>query len=181
LLPVRALGKVANQRCKHQRHTGCMVYHKPGMPPECYLWNCRWLVNDDTGDLSRPDRSHYVIDIMPDFITAIDNTTGETRKMEVVQVWIDPKFPDAYKDPHLRAYLDRRGYEGKLGMIRFNEREAITLVPPSLAPDGEWHELGGQCVEKTHTAAEVIEALGGDGRIKFTLTEDDDHAEETDT
>ena len=55
LLPVGALGKAAGERCRHQRHhKGCAVYRKRGFPSECGAWSCRWLVEDDTADLSRP-------------------------------------------------------------------------------------------------------------------------------
>jgi hypothetical protein len=201
LLPVRTLNKPANQRCKHQRHTGCMVYnrrpwdlayqiaveemrkigldaaHNETMPPECAMWNCRWLVNDDTGDLSRPDRSHYVVDLMPDFVTGVHNDTGEKTNIEVIQIWVDPKHPDAHKDPDLRRYLERRALEGKVALIRFNERDAFTLIPPSLAADGAWHELKGDTISRTHTAAEVINALG---EIQF-ITDEDHHGQEEPT
>ena len=63
LLPVPPLEKKAGQRCQHQKFgKGCTVYHsRAGMPMECSIWNCRWLVNDDADELSRPDRVHYVI------------------------------------------------------------------------------------------------------------------------
>src|SRR5262245_37028912 len=62
------LDKPAGERCKYQRHgKGCTVYKSYKMPTCCRVWNCRWLVNDDTQDQSRPDRSHLVIDIVPDF------------------------------------------------------------------------------------------------------------------
>jgi hypothetical protein len=166
LLPVRALDKGAGERCQHQKFgKGCGVYRKPAMPPECGLWNCRWLVSDDTGDQARPDRSHLVIDIMPDFVTLQDNETGAEMNVEIVQVWIDPRFPDAHHDPAFRAYVDRRGMEGKATMIRFSSKNALTLFPPSMASDNQWHEIGGGTMEREHTAAEKIAALGGEATI----------------
>src|SRR4051812_46218248 len=88
LLPVPPLRKGAGEKCKHQKFgKGCTVYHTQAMPPECGFWNCRWLVGDDTADMPRPDRAHYVIDIMPDFVTVTDNVTGATQKIQVVQIW----------------------------------------------------------------------------------------------
>ena len=161
LLPVRALGKGAGERCRHQRHTGCRVYHKQGMPPECAIWNCRWLVNDDTAELSRPDRSHYVIDIMPDFVEAGDDRRPDAPRqtIEVVQIWVDPKYPDAHKDPALRAYLERRALEGKIGLIRYNASDAFALVAPSLTAEREWLEVHGPSIKRTHTADEILQAL----------------------
>lgn len=160
LLPVRALDKGAGERCRHQRHTGCRVYHRAGMPPECYLWNCRWLTGDDTVKLSRPDRSHYVIDIMPDFVTARD-VDGKEMKIQIVQIWVDPDYPDAHRDPELRAYLERRSVEGIVGLVRYDASEGFTLVPPLFSDDGQWHEVyrGGPS-ESQHTPQQIVETLG---------------------
>jgi len=157
LLPVPPLNKKAGERCQHQKFgKGCAVYDKPGiildgertrmadpkmeMPMACRLWNCRWLVNDDTADLSRPDRSHYVIDVVPDFITLQDNVTGKRIDVQVVQIWIDPAHPDAHRDPKLRAYLLRRSEEGIAAIVRYDARKAVILFPPSMIggtpPDG---------------------------------------------
>lgn len=127
--------KPAGKRCPHQRSYGCAVYAR--RPFGCRYWNCRWLVNDDTADLSRPDRSRYFIDIEPDFITMTDDETGKRANVEVVQIWCDPKDRDAWRDPKLLAYLDRRGKEGKAALIRYSGSEAIAVFPPSMSRSGE--------------------------------------------
>jgi hypothetical protein len=92
LVPVQSINKPAGTACRFQKfHKGCTVYRSANMPFERAVWNCRWLVNDDTADLPRPDRAHYVIDLMPDYVTHIDNKTGEQRNIQVVQIWVDPK------------------------------------------------------------------------------------------
>lgn len=161
LLAVPPLGKLAGQRCKYQRHTGCKVYRTHTMPPECSIWNCRWLVNDDTADLSRPDRSHYVIDIMPDFITASNNDTGEQFKIQVVQVWVDPRYPEAHRDPALRAYLERRAHEGIAALIRYDASNAFPLFAPPMT-GGLWVEERQRGVSegRSHSFAEIQRALG---------------------
>ena len=162
LLPVPPLEKKAGERCRYQKFgKGCTVYNTRRMPPECSIWNCRWLVGDDTADLSRPDRSNYIIDVMPDFVTVRDNQTGKTFPLEVVQVWCDPKHRDAHRDPALRAYLFRRALEGKAAIIRYSATDAVTLLAPPLNTDGEWLEIGGESEERTHSAAEIIQALAG--------------------
>ena len=159
------LHKAAGERCRYQRHhKGCAIY--ADRPWACRMWNCRWLVNDDAAELSRPDRSHYVIDVMPDFVTVVDNATGEKTNVQVVQIWIDPDCPDAHRDPALRRWLERRNEQG-LGqvaaLIRYNARDAITLIPPSMSQDRQWHEYREGITEnRTHTATEVVEALGGE-------------------
>jgi hypothetical protein len=162
LLPVRSLDKLAGQRCKHQSHArGCKVYaNLARVSPECRLWSCRWLVNDDTGDLSRPDRSHYVIDLVPDFVSLRDEATGELQHVQVVQIWVDPKHPDAHRDPALRAYLERRAKDNIIGLVRFNDMEAIALFPPELSANGQWNEKGSNMRTTGHTAAEKVAALG---------------------
>jgi hypothetical protein len=73
LLPIQELNKAAGDRCQHQRHgIGCNIY--PNRPNCCQLWNCRWLAGDNTG--ARPDHAHYVVDIMPDYITAVPHDGG---------------------------------------------------------------------------------------------------------
>jgi len=162
LLPVRSLGKGAGERCKHQRHhKGCAVYARLGsVSPECKLWNCRWLVNNDTADLSRPDRSHYVLDLMPDFVTLRDETTGSVQHIEVVQIWVDPDYPDAHRDPALRAYLERRAKENVVGLVRWDNERGMAIFPPELSADRQWHEQGSSMRTKRHTAEEKVAVLG---------------------
>lgn len=157
LVPVRELEKGAGERCKYQRHTGCTVYNTVKMPISCGLWSCRWLVNDDTADLSRPDRSHYVIDIMPDFVMAVEEETGAERRIDVVQVWVDPRYPDAHRDPALRAYLERRGqFEGLAAIIRYSANDGFVLFSPAISGDRQWHEQTGKLDPREHTALEVF-------------------------
>ena len=168
LLPVGAVKKEAGERCKYQRHgKGCTVYARlEPVSPECRLWNCRWLVNDDTADLSRPDRSHYVIDLMPDFVTIRDDETGRKEHVEAVQIWVDPRYPDAHRDPALRAYLERRAKENKVALVRWSGDKGMAIFPPELSADRQWHEVGSSVRAQGHSVEEVVEALGN---IKITV------------
>jgi len=162
LLPVRSLDKGAGERCRHQSHArGCKVYHQLGrVSPECRLWSCRWLVNDDAGDLRRPDRSHYVLDIMPEYVTLQDGE-GKRTPIPVVQIWVDPSHPDAHRDPALRAWLQRRAIaEGVAGLVRYSDTAGFVIFPPSLSDDGQWHEAESNLVGPTHSIGEVMQALG---------------------
>jgi hypothetical protein len=161
LLPVRSIGKVAGQHCKHQRHhKGCSVYgHLARVSPECKLWSCRWLAEDDTAELSRPDRSHYVLDVMPDFVTLRDDATGAVQQIQVVQIWVDPSYRDAHRDPALRAYLERRAKENIIGLIRWSDTEGMALFPPSLSSDGQWHERDSGMVTNSHSPEDLLAAL----------------------
>lgn len=151
--------KAAGERCRHQRTgKGCAVYRKPGFPTCCAFWNCRWLTGNDTDGLRRPDRSHYCIDIMPDFITLTEGDE-KTANVEVVQIWVDPKYPDAHRDPALRAYLARRGKEGIAAIIRYSSSEAFVLFPPAMTSDGEFHERHDGKRERDRTPAEMIKGV----------------------
>lgn len=160
LLPVVELGKKGGQRCRYQRHNkGCSVYRQKAMPLCCELWTCRWLVEDRTGDIRRPDRAHYVIDILPDFVTVVDNISGRETHIPVLQVWCDPSYPDAWRDPQLMAYIERLGAEeGMAAMIRFNEEVATFVAPPSINPKGEWFIQESNVGGPTHRAADFIKA-----------------------
>jgi hypothetical protein len=162
LLPVRSLNKGAGVRCQHQRHhKGCNIYQKAGFPSECGAWSCRWLTGNDTADLSRPDRSHYVVDIMPDFVTLRDDAAGTRQDIEVVQIWVDPGYPDAHRDPALRAYLERRAKENVVGIVRWDNERAMVIFPPALSENRQWNEVETRFKVKEHTVDEVVAALGG--------------------
>jgi hypothetical protein len=143
LVPVPPLEKPAGQRCQYQRTkaTGCCtVYGDDTQQPQaCRTWSCRWLV-DPTFPGQRPDRAHYVVDVLPDVLTAI-NEQGVPTHWPALQVWVDPDHPEAHKDPKLRAWIDRNAEQtGMVAIIRGGGRdEGLALAPPSLTHDG-WQE-----------------------------------------
>lgn len=165
LTPVAELHKAAGERCKHVRSgKGCSIYaHRPS---SCRWWSCRWLVQpEETPNLSRPDRSHYVIDLVPDYVTLLNNATGERQHIEVIQVWVDPLYPNAHEDPALRAYAVE---QQKPLQIRYSGDEGFIIFPPNVASDGKWHIERGQFSEDTHTMQEKMAALGN---IELVFTE----------
>jgi len=129
--------KPANVRCKHLKSRGCGIYdHRPQC---CVYWSCRWLMDETTAGLRRPDQSGYIIDAMPDTILADD------RGVPVVQIWVDPDHRDAHHDPALRAWLVEvyRRYR-YVAIIRWGSSKGILLVPPEASNTGDWLELGEQ-------------------------------------
>lgn len=161
LLPVREVDKGANTRCRHQRaHKGCMVYNTPAMPPCCKVWNCRWLVNDRADALRRPDRSSYVIDIMPDFVGVRSDVDGEVINLPVLQVWVDPARPNDWrKDDDLLRYLFRIALEDRMGtLIREGSTKAIFIAPPPINEGGDWFESVSLLGGKQHTPKDFLDA-----------------------
>lgn len=157
IVPVDELAKPANTRCQHQRfRKGCAIYAR--RPMSCQAWSCAWLVGDDAADLRRPDRAHYVIDTMPDFIT-LQYKNEPDKKIPVIQVWLEPGYPDAHRDPAFRAYVERRGEEGVMALIRSDSYQAFVLCPPNLASDGQWHEQYSNMAPVQHSALDIAMAL----------------------
>lgn len=160
LLPMPELNKADNTRCQHQQAShGCKIYAR--RPSSCRLWSCRWLAMNDTADMRRPDRVHYVLDPIPDYITVVNNATGAEQIVPCIQIWVDPRFPHAHRDPALRAYLERRAADGWVGMVRLGAADGFVLVPPSMAEDGQWHEAPSQSTHRSHTVAETIASIAG--------------------
>ena len=157
--------KPAGEPCKHQRHSkGCAIYER--RPFCCRNWSCRWLTGQDTADLRRPDRSRYVVDAMPDFITLQPHDGSEPTNVEVIQIWVDAKHPDAWRDPALLAYIERRGKEGKAALIRLDDKKGITVFPPSMSGDGEWHEVHGGELRPQHVGKVLIDGLASTRKVK---------------
>lgn len=133
--------KAAGERCPHQRHgKGCSVYQR--RPCGCRLWSCHWLTGNDTADQRRPDRSHVVMDPMPDFIRCYD-TPDQQETIQVCQLWCDPGYRDAYKAPEVRAWMQRRALEGFPTLVRFSSSDGVVVFAPELTGTGEWVERGG--------------------------------------
>jgi len=165
LVPVKEIEKKANTKCAMQTFKGCRVYGTKRMPWGCQVWNCRWLVRDDTDDQARPDRSHLVIDMMPDFVTMNDDLNGIKVNVPVVQVWIDPKHPDAHKDYDFRNYVSRRGEEGYGVLVRNGNDSATFLLAPTFFngdPRAQWVEkVSNLKPESQHSQAEIAKVIGG--------------------
>lgn len=137
-IPRPPLHKPAGVRCQHQRHTGCAIYAK--RPIACRTWACRWLIDDETAGMKRPDRSHVVIDMTDDYVT-LRQDDGLEWKVGVIQIWCDPAHPQAYKAPEVRAYMLMQAEKYRAAtIVRYNSRDAVVVFPPPLCDDGQWHE-----------------------------------------
>lgn len=148
LLPVKRLGKAAGERCTHAKHgKGCAIYAR--RPMDCKTWSCGWLADPETAGLHRPDRAHYVIDMVEDYVTIAPEDGGKPTHVPVIQIWIDPIFPEAKDDKALRAYMERMAVKhGVAFLVRSNSRDATVIIPPALNAAGVWHEQGGLCMDR---------------------------------
>lgn len=128
--------KPANVRCKHLCSQGCSIYAE--RPAPCVAWSCKWLFDEDTGSMRRPDHGGYIIDPMLD--TVLQDGTAH----DMIQIWVDEKRPDSHRDPALRAYLAEKARKHGLGcIVRWSSSAGIALIAPCLLGDGkgtEWLE-----------------------------------------
>jgi hypothetical protein len=153
LLPVPEFGKPAGERCRHQFSKGCRIYHK--RPQSCAFWNCRWLAGDDTG--LRPDRAHYVVDMMPDFV--VQQPVGAPEnKIPVLQIWCDGTPVE--DDPRLLAYIAAEGERnGMCGLLRLpGNGGALFIAPPAVTGDGRWFKVLSIFNGPEHSFAEIAAA-----------------------
>jgi hypothetical protein len=111
------------------------------------------------GDQSRPDRSHLVVDLIPDFVTC-ESAVGPVR-VPVIQVWVDPKHPDAWRTDEFRRYMLRQGAHDMGFLIRNGSHSAIAVFPPTLTGRDEWMERPSELmtIEETHSYAEIVKTL----------------------
>ena len=156
LLPVPTIAKLAGERCKHQRGgKGCAIY--AARPMACRVWTCRWLSDKETEGMPRPDRCHYVIDAQEDVVRAKPHDGSPASVHPVLQIWIDPAFPDAYRAPELRRYmLAMAEKHGLAALIRYDDVRCFSVWAPPLASDRQWHEVReGRLVPREQLEADI--------------------------
>lgn len=164
LVPVPTIDKPASQRCRHQRHgKGCAIY--AARPFACRTWSCRWLSDESTAGLPRPDRAHYVIDMQAEDIRLV-SPDGAPIHLSAFQVWVDPAFPEAWRSPELLAWISHMAEVRRCPtIIRWGSERGLTVFAPPLNAANEWVEMEGQCVPQNelqaHLAADRVAAQGG--------------------
>jgi hypothetical protein len=161
LVPTADIGLPANTHCQHECSKGCAIYER--RPPSCQMWSCKWLLGEDVG--LRPDRSGYVVDMMPDFVTSVDDETGAEKRWPVLQVWVDPARPEAHRAPALRRWIEQQGRElGMMTIVRFGNDGGMLLVPPSMNAGSGWYEKTSNMRKgPANSAGEVMRELARQG------------------
>jgi hypothetical protein len=123
------------------------------------------LVDRDAFCLPRPDRAHYVLDMMPDFVTLTEEG-GMPTIIPVVQVWIDPAYPDAHRAPSFRRWLDGQGI---CALIRYGSRNGFLLAPPSVTGSGWQEKQSNAAPGLPHSLEDVARVLGEGTEEKLVL------------
>lgn len=168
LVPVPSIDKAAGQRCVASRvGHGCTIYAR--RPMACRTWSCRWLADRETAGMPRPDRCHYVIDATLDHVRSVPNDGGDATVFDVIQIWVDPAFPDAHRAPELRAYMARMAEKYRLAtIVRFDDKRAITIFPPAFDVDHQWHEFR----DSKLVSREELERNIGGANVSYDIEED---------
>lgn len=143
LVPVRSIEKPRDTWCQHcDSKRGCKIYDD--RPNDCRVWSCLWLIDGNAHEKVFPRKKHCVFDVMTDLVSM----GGQDR--QVFQLWVDPAYPLAYRDPDIRREIDRLGRMYGLPTIVRLRYRGILVVPPSLtragflekeaqlAPEQEW-------------------------------------------
>lgn len=161
LPPNAEMGKPSNKRCDHLSNArGCKIY--ASRPRTCRLFRCQWLSESDTADIGRPDRVHYIIDPAPDVITMQDNETGAETYYQAVQIWCDPRYPDAWQDQALMRFLSRRSADDILAIVRYGDNiNDFVLLPPKMTGTGAFHAVSGKMQGQT-SIEDIVAKLGAD-------------------
>jgi hypothetical protein len=172
-VPTPDIDLPANTHCQHECRKGCAIYTR--RPVSCQMWSCKWLLGEDVG--LRPDRSGYVVDMMPDFVTSVDDDDGRQKRWPVMQVWVDPARPDAHKAPALRRWIEQQGQELRMmTIVRFGNDGGMLICPPSMSDSHTWVEKTSNMRQgKPNSAGEVVRELARQG-IGMEIEVGDDNA-----
>lgn len=144
VIPVEEIKKKANQWCPHVRTVmhrdgpGCGIYKT--RPHSCSGWDCLWTLDDSFGPELQPCIAHVVFDVATDRI-ALTDVDGARSEREVIQLWVDPSYPEAHRAPAVRAMVAMIAERtGLATLVRFGSSEAFVVVAPVLSSTGDWWE-----------------------------------------
>ncbi len=104
LIGVPEINKPRGEMCPHATDTGCGIHPTLGgttQPISCGLFYCLWLASQRLDEAHRmppsmrPDRSHMVFG------------PCDEKIRNKLYVNVDPKFPDAWREPEAVEWLNR--------------------------------------------------------------------------
>jgi hypothetical protein len=153
VVPVLELAKPPDVWCQHcDPKAGCRIYDQ--RPNSCRKWWCVWLLDEQLPEAMKPNRSHVIFDMMSDRVIA------EGKPTDVVQLWCDPHYPTAWREPLVLDAIER--YAANCGaptLVRFNGEKATLVSPPSLTGDSRWHLVECGMAEDRAKFTQRLEAL----------------------
>jgi len=75
----------------------------------------------------------------------------------MLQIWCDPHFREAWRDPALLAFID--GQLGFGALIRYGPAEGKAVFPPSLTGRGWVEKDTSMAQDEEHSPADVARVL----------------------
>jgi hypothetical protein len=98
LLLIKELEKPAGQWCRHAAvGKGCGIYEN--RPPVCQRFHCLWMLDPRLGPEWKPEKAKFFL-------------YPEREMEEVINVAVDPAFPDAWTKPPFLAAIKNWVLEG---------------------------------------------------------------------
>lgn len=129
LVPVVSIEKPRDTWCPHcDKKRGCKIYDD--RPTECRLWSCLWTVDGDMREGAQPHKIHCVFDVM------IDHVDCDGEHLPVFQLWVDPAYPGAFRDPVVRREIDRLYQQTSIPTLARLGYRGVMIYPPSMTRGG---------------------------------------------
>ena len=114
---IKELEKPSDRWCRHAViGKGCGIYDD--RPPVCREFHCQWLLDPGLGPEWKPEKAKFIL-------------YRDREKEEVLNVAVDPAFPDAWTKPPFHAAIKNWVLEGaergRLVMVRIGTRWIAVL------------------------------------------------------
>lgn len=121
IVAVKELNKLQDQWCEHcEIGKGCRIFGQEHRPSSCLEWDCIWKQGLMPEEL-RPDYTHVVL----------GGTTDDMRLM----LWVDKHYPEAYKKPPMKKWLDGLVQSGFDVVVIVGDRWSVLTSQPEAIVD----------------------------------------------
>ena len=131
ILDVPEYNSPVNEYCKHCIiNKGCGIYAERGT--DCRTFECLWLTQEQIPEILRPDKSHVVFELPANCSTYI--------------AYVDPAYPDSYKDNEVLALIDKINEAGHSVIIKCADGNKLYSLAPGQTRK-EMHEELNKSIE----------------------------------
>lgn len=138
VLPIADIGKPANKWCQHAKiGHGCKIY--ADLPDSCRNWSCLWVLEGTWPAELQPNKSHVIFDMMTDQVAAVQDS-GRIDQHEVIQLWVDPDYPEAHRAKVVRDMIEFIAMSYGLSTLARIGGRGILIAAPPLTSDRRWME-----------------------------------------